>query len=106
MKTIEKQAISQSIMENISAYSNDYQIKEISGGVMPTEDCCCLIAQYITNEYDNNPECEKYDKVEYIDTCIDAFYKHLELSDADTDDTNYVFNYLKEEVKRYIAENN
>ena len=105
MKKFEKQAIDQAIIENISAYKADYPIQKQNGGISPTEDCCLMIAQYITNEYNNNPDCEKYNKDEYIDACIEAFYEHLELSEGDFDETNSVYDFLDKEVKRYISEN-
>ena len=104
MNTIDKQSVDQAISENIAAYGENYTVEENNGGVAPTDDCCCMIAQYISNEYNNNPDCEKFDKDEYINVCIDSFYKQLGLSDSNFNETNTVFNFLEEEVKRYIQE--
>ena len=95
MDMIDKQAIEQAISENIAAYGENYTtVEENNGGVAPTDDSCCLIAQYISNEYNNNPDCEKFDKDEYVNVCIDSFYKELGLCDSN----------FEEEVKRYIQE--
>lgn len=98
MKKFDKQSIDQAICENIAAHETDYPVQQQNGGISPTEDCCLMIAQYIT-KYNNNPDDE------YIDACINAFYEHLELSEGDFDETNSVYDFLDKEVKRYISEN-
>ena len=104
MNKIYKQAIEQAISENIASYGENYIVEESNGGVSPTDDCCCMIAQYISNEYNNNPDCENFDKKEYINVCINSFYKELKLSDSNYDETNTVLYFLEEEVNRYIQE--
>lgn len=105
MNKLGKQAIDQAVLENISVFKGYYPVQKQNGGISPTDDCCCMIAQYITSEYNDNPDCGKYNKVEYIDACIEAFYEHLELSEGDFDETNSVYDFLDKEVKRYISEN-
>lgn len=92
------------VLENITAFEDDYPLSKSNNGIYPTEDCCEQVATYICNEYDNNPACEGLDEKEYQDIIIDSFFQHLELSDGDYDNTNDTYRYFEEEVKRYINE--
>jgi hypothetical protein len=102
MKAIEKEAIAQAISENVKIYGEDYPVQSANQGVYPTEDACESVARYIDNEYTNNPECEKYIKKEYVDECIDAFYKALELQDGDFDESGSTLNSFNDQVKSYL----
>jgi hypothetical protein len=59
MKKFDKQSIDQAICENIAAHETDYPVQQQNGGISPTEDCCLMIAQYIT-KYNNNPDVKQY----------------------------------------------
>lgn len=105
MNEIEKQSIKQAILENISAYPGDYSVQSCNGGVTPTDDCCSAIATYIDNEYNNNPDCEKFGKDEYVQVCIDSFNETLNLADDNFSNTGSTLEFLTDEVHRYLMNN-
>jgi len=115
MENIYKIGLKESIRIECENNESAYPIEECGNSILPTDYSCAMIAQWISNEWDNF--CPVYDNTkktleeakgdfnEYMEVCISTFYEYLEFSDGEYQEIGDSKEFLFNEVKRLLKEN-